>query len=387
MKLRNHSLGSSTLRRRLMLAGGGMAALAAVGYAGFSGTSALFDSSAPSQTATFAAGTVTLTSPSTQTCTIKNLAPGTEGASSQAELPGSGNQTTASQLSPLDCQYQVSYSGSLRAWILLDVSVTSSAANPTGGTSTTGTEALYDGTSSGLQLGVLGGPTSSPTDTFSVGTATCKAGTSSTPQSCTSSAADQLVGQGPVSNGWTGTFNLDSYFPTWADNIYQGGTATVTLTAHAVQYANNHSSDCYNYPCLATAASGDPIINGVSASAGGSTMTLDYSQPVTLPGYSSGALGSNSSFTVTDWNQSSSTRSTCPVTNIKGSGTSTLTLTLGQCSNGSNIAANDLLTLYYNTNSSAPNGVSGPFVVSVASAGTSNLAYAPSQNVMVQVGS
>ena len=255
---------ASTVKKRLALAGGAMAALTAVGLAGVGGTSALFDSTAPAQTSTFASGTVTLTqAASPETCTFTNLAPGTEGSTGQAE--NTGNTSTSTTVSPLACQYQVNYSGSENAWLLLDAKVTSSAANTMSSTSTTGTEALFDGTSSGLQLGVIGGPTSSPTQTFTVGKASCTAGTTTVVQTCSSTAADQLVGTGPIAAGWSGTFNLDSYFPTWADNTYQGGTVTVTLVAHAVQYANNHGSDCYNYPCLSTAGSGDPIINGASA--------------------------------------------------------------------------------------------------------------------------
>ena len=354
----------SRVKRRLVLAGSGIAALAAVGTVGLGGTSAIFTSQANSQSSSFTAGTVTLTNDASQsvTCTLGNLAPGTMGAYPVTSTKYGQNEATTVP-DPTACQLKVDYSGSLRAWIFLDVKVTSTAANPQGGS--TGTSALYDGSSNGLQLGVVGASAGSDSFTgigqvFSLGGATC--GEAGTTQTCTSTSSNQLVDfNNPVSSGASGVFNLDSYLPLWAGNAYQGSTATVTLTAHAVQYDNNHGSDCYSTPCFATSASGAPIgapfvtsasvVGAMPATsttaATPATVSLVFSQPL----QDNVSLGPWTNLVVTDLSQGSAPNNTCPVVSASlGTTTATddtLNLTLGTCTQGGSVSSGALLSVYY----------------------------------------
>ncbi len=340
MSLRQRMQSMSATKKRVALAGGSLAALAAIGMAGIGGTNALFTSQAGSQTSTFAAGTVTLTQDATsQACTITNMAPGDEGT----QQGNNYSNNAAPPNNPQCGKYTVDYGGSLQAWILLDVTVTSTAANPS--SSSVGNKALFDGTSSGLQLGITGPQSGS---TFQTGTPVCTTN-SSGDQTCTSSSLNQevYVVREPytVNQGWTGTFMVNDALPPWADHGYQGSTATITLTAHAVQYANNHSSDCYASPCSA-----NPYIVSASASATAQTVSLDYSAPVALtnPPFN----GQN--WTVTDLTQSGTTPDSCTVSAItdgtgavpnQTTGTSELVLDLTGCTTAPK--SGDLLDITY----------------------------------------
>lgn len=343
-----------------------MAAIAGIGMAGVGGTSALFTSTAGSQTATFNAGTVVLDnvgSSASTTCTVGNLAPGTLGTSPTTSSVNGGNNTTTPP-NPTACSMNVSYDGSLRAWILLDVSVTSNSADAA--TSPVGGQALFNGGPGSLQLSVLGTPAASSSFTqagqvFSAGSPTCTTSSGGL-QSCTSTVTNQLVGTSPAQPGQSGTFELDSYFPLLAGNGYQGGSAKVTLTAHAVQYDNNHASDCYDGPCFVTSStsngkttSGAPMVTSESVTgtsstfSGPSTVKLVYDQTLAVPNnLSTGPWGN---ITITDLTQSSSTPVTCPVTGASLGTTKltndTLTLTLGSCSNSATLASGDWLSIYY----------------------------------------
>lgn len=358
----------SRAKVRLIIASGGVAALAIVGMVGVGGTSALFSSKAGDQSASFQTGTVVLDNANTSqstTCSLQSLAPGTLGLTPTTSSGNGGNEATTTP-NPTVCSLDVKYTGSLRAWVLLDVSVTSKAAaqaSATTGGATPGSEALYDG-KGGLQLSVLGGNagTSSFTQSnqvFSAGVPTCSTDASGL-QTCTSTAADQVVA-GPVSGGSSGVFHLDSYLPLSAGNQYQGSKATVTLTAHAVQYDNNHASDCYNAPCFVSSggsngqtANGDPMVTnvsvtGVSNSVSTATVKLTFNQA--LQSFSSSGPFGN--FVVTDLSSTGTAPVTCPVTEAQlSSGTSgvsnnVVTLTLGNCGSSGGLASGSWMSFLY----------------------------------------
>lgn len=188
----------SALTRRIALT------LATTGLLGalVAGTSyAFFSSTATSQDNTFTAGTMSLTD-SADTCTIGPMQPGDSHS----------------------CTYQVTYNsndGNLNAWIGLDVATTGTAGpvvTPNGSQSSYGGTPLWSANdANGLQLSV----TDSYNNTFHL------------------NATDQVVGSSAVAPGWTDTFTVTGSLPDSAGNGYEGGSATVSLTAHAVQSQDN----------------------------------------------------------------------------------------------------------------------------------------------------
>jgi hypothetical protein len=155
-------------------------------------------------------------SAATRSCSYGSLLPG--------DLTGAGS-----------CALSVSYTGTLTAFLSLTIGVQAKPGR--------GTAPLYDGTNaSGLTLSVTDGHNS-----FTVPT-----GPGSTGGSCPSgftcwTAANDLAawygGNGAPSVTFTGgtpvTFTVTPSFPRTVGNAYQGGTATVTLTAQAVQAPGN----------------------------------------------------------------------------------------------------------------------------------------------------
>lgn len=193
-------------------------AVAAVSALAVGATMALFSATETSSTSTFAAGTVSVGLGSTSTtCAVTNMMPGD---SSSNYGSGSGSLTP--------CDYRVKYTGSAAAWLAVDVAVTA------------GSTALYTGTSSGLQfkIGVNGGPSMVDGTSFTTqagGTATVTAG---------SSVTNLLVSSVPATTDDLVNFDIDYLLPLLAPNSLQGGTATVTLTFHAVQSCNQPIGDC-----------------------------------------------------------------------------------------------------------------------------------------------
>lgn len=187
---------------------------------------ALFSSSAQSQNNTFAAGTVKLKEGTSTVCTVENIAPG-DGTFTSSQLG-----TTADHE---PCTYDLVYSGSLSAWVYVNVSVTSSSgsdANAAG----IGTEPLYDGTSAGLDVIIK----DYRSNRIHLGSGTLTPATATAPASYTSSDNHQLLGKFTATN----LDNTDRITTNWAlphdaGNGYQGGTASITITAKAVQARNN----------------------------------------------------------------------------------------------------------------------------------------------------
>ncbi len=186
---------------------------------------ALFSASSPSQSGTFTSGSVVvgLGSGTSVQCNVSNQAPGD---ASTGYPSGSG---VANQLST-QCTYFVTYTGSVSAWLAVDVAVAD------------GTPSLYDGTAAGLQLLVKDGST-----TF-IGSGVGAGGTSYTAQGGSTfgatlaspgTASDLLVSTSPQAGTFTDEFTIDYHLPIPSSNANIGGSSTVTLTFHAVQAGNN----------------------------------------------------------------------------------------------------------------------------------------------------
>lgn len=154
-------------------------------------------------------------SPSSTTCTFGSLAPG--------DLTGANT-----------CVLSVTYTGTIPAFLSLTVAVQSRAG--------AGGHLLFDGTNTaGLTLAISDGRRS-----FTVPT-----GAGTTGGSCPSGAtcftvpnelAAWYAGVNPVLAFTTGksvTWTVTPRFPATVDNSYQGASATVTLTAQAVQAPAN----------------------------------------------------------------------------------------------------------------------------------------------------
>jgi hypothetical protein len=105
--------------------------------------------------------------------------------------------------------------------------VTSSTSGKGAAGSGTATEALVDGTATGLHVTV----TDSADNTFDLGTPTCS-GASPDAGSCSSSALNQAVPGTLDTSSWSDTFTVSWSLPLAAGNPYQGGSATVTVTPY-----------------------------------------------------------------------------------------------------------------------------------------------------------
>ena len=193
-------------------------AFAAVSALAVGATMALFSATQTSGSNTFAAGTVSVGLGSTSTtCTVTNMMPGDSSANYDS---GSASLTP--------CDYRVKYTGSGAAWLAVDVAVTA------------GSPALYTATSSGLQLkiGVNGGASMVSGTTFKT-----QAGANTT-LTAGSPVTNLLVSSVPATTDDLVNFDIDYLLPLLAPNSLQGGTATVTLTFHAVQSSNQPIGGC-----------------------------------------------------------------------------------------------------------------------------------------------
>ncbi len=180
-----------------LLALGAVGTLAALSI---STSLALFSATGAQQTNSFATGTVTLNSRSDSTCHI--------------------TQTTST------CTYKVDYTGSLSAWIGLDVT----GAIPSGVQITDGTENF----STGPDQVVGNGPVENGfTTTITV---SCPSALSQA-NSCTNTQQD--CGGGTENQDATGDSGSQQEKDGDPDDSNPCGTLGLTLQAHAVQAANN----------------------------------------------------------------------------------------------------------------------------------------------------
>lgn len=195
-----------------MSLGGGLLALAAAGALTIGTTLSLFSASESSSSNSFTAGTVTvgLGSAPSVTCNVAEVAPGD---SSSGSATGSKSLTS--------CSYNVKYTGSLPAWLAVDVAINS-----------TGTD-LYTGDANGMQFYVKDGLTNIMNGT------TFKA-INGTDTSVTSGVVVQhiLLNDVAAAQNTSKAFSIDYLLPFLAPNALQGASTTITLTFRAVQSAN-----------------------------------------------------------------------------------------------------------------------------------------------------
>jgi hypothetical protein len=197
-------------KKRLLLTAGGITTVAAAATLVAGTTLGLFsDTNTQTGNNSFSAGTVSLGSPATFSCSVSNMVPGDSSTGYTPAVTGQTNATTN------PCTFAVTYSGSAPAYLAVDVAV--------GGTS------LYDGSTSGLQLELSDGTTSYTTG--GVLKSTTGGG----------SATDLLVSKTPDagSSNAVHTLTLNYALPTTAGNAYQNLGSTFTFTVHAVQSGNN----------------------------------------------------------------------------------------------------------------------------------------------------
>ncbi len=226
----------SAAKRRLALVAATATTLGAVATLATSFTFGLFSASVTSSPNTFSTGTVTLGTPTQVRCQIAGIVPGNSSANAPI-----GDTSLGS------CSYAVTYTGSVNAYLAVDISVY----NPNAGTG----PSLYDGSGTGLQLYLVdpnGAGTGTPLtyvsgdtpDALTKGT-TFLADTATTAVSTTlplndppatgpiyNNTADLLATATPVGSGKTVTLNLDYALPAGSAAT---GNADVVLTIHAVQ--------------------------------------------------------------------------------------------------------------------------------------------------------
>jgi hypothetical protein len=207
--------------RRLLGASGFATVALALSLLVTGSTLGLFGASATGGHNSFTAGTVTLANGAVGNCPVSNL------------LPGSAPDT---------CSFTASYSGSAAAYLAVNVLIETQAG--AGGTR------LYNpgDSASDLQVTVT---SSSPSVSYAVpvSATTCPAGAPAG-SSCYE-LDNELVSTSAVT-GAAVTFSVSVSLPANSATGYQGGTAQVILTTHAVQSRNNTLS------CAATRAAGSP---------------------------------------------------------------------------------------------------------------------------------
>jgi predicted ribosomally synthesized peptide with SipW-like signal peptide len=187
-----------TINKSMLSIGGGLLALAAAGALTIGATLSLFSASDSSSASAFATGTVAvgLGDSASVTCNVTEMSPGDS---------STGAATGSKSLDK--CTYNVKYTGSLPAWLSVDVTV-----------NTTGTN-LYTAGATGLQFYVKNGSTS-----------------------IIDGVNYKVVGgtNTPVTSGVT----VEHILPLLAPNALQGGTTSIALTFNAVQSANQPIGSC-----------------------------------------------------------------------------------------------------------------------------------------------
>jgi Camelysin metallo-endopeptidase len=206
--------------RRLLAASGFATAALALACLVTGSTFGRLSASATGGHNSFTAGTVTLANGAVANCPVSNL------------LPGS---------TPVACTFTASYTGTA-AYLAVNVLIETQAGS--GGTK------LYNPGDSANDLQVTVTSTS-PSVTYTVPTSatTCPGGAPAG-SSCYE-LDNELVSTSAVTSA-AATFSVSVSLPTNSATGYQGGTAQVMLTTHAVQAQNNTLS------CSAAPAAGSP---------------------------------------------------------------------------------------------------------------------------------
>jgi hypothetical protein len=210
-------LAGRTPRRRLVVLAGTTATLSAAAMLAASAAFGLFKVTTISQSSTFQSGTVTLASDISGQCPVNS--------STQDLFPGSA---------PAACTMTATYSGTVHAYLALDVLIETQAGN--GGTK------LYSPTDSAndLQVAIT---SVNPTVTYTVPTSITSCPVSAPGGSTCYEIDNELVSQSVfTSSSPTVTFSTSVSLPSGTTTGYRGGSAQIMLTAHAVQSSNNGST-------------------------------------------------------------------------------------------------------------------------------------------------
>jgi hypothetical protein len=168
--------------------------------------------------------------------------------------PGDGTISPGHVSSPseVQCQFSVTYTGSLQAYLGLSVSIAGThggvPVRQANGTTPAAAPALYDSTPTGLQM-LIKDNQSSPTvymNSDGAQTNAVAAGTDlggSPTSGTTATASDLLVSTSAFSSGAQINFTVDYYLPGGlTGNSYQQAASSVTLTVQAVQATGNGST-------------------------------------------------------------------------------------------------------------------------------------------------
>lgn len=253
-------------RKILAFTGSALGAAGLLSFVGFGGTSALFTSAASTQHNTITAGTVVLTE---------------NGSASHAYdltgfMPGDGACYSAPTGAKYTCdkprnEYALTYTGSNPAFVGLNIVLSSTAAQACTGLAAgadytpaqvvaactgVGQLPLFDGDASGGDMDLAITPENGDTahqivlDSNLVSGAKCSTDATSDVVTCTSEIDNALL---PVTWGadttalqWvtnsTDYVQVDLGLPTTAGNQFQGSGVAIDLTAHAVQWENNNTT-------------------------------------------------------------------------------------------------------------------------------------------------
>lgn len=207
-----------TINKSMLSIGGGLLALAAAGALTIGATFSLFSASDSSSASAFATGTVAvgLGDSASVTCNVTEMSPGDS---------SSGVATGSKSLDK--CTYNVKYTGSLPAWLSVDVTVNSTGTN------------LYTAAATGLQFYVKNGSTS-----IIDGVNYKVVGGANTPVTSGVTVEHILLNETPVQGPNSRSFDIDYLLPLLAPNALQGGTTSIELTFNAVQSANQPLGSC-----------------------------------------------------------------------------------------------------------------------------------------------
>lgn len=281
-------------RKVLAFTGSAIGAAGLLSFVGFGGTSALFTSAASTQHNTIAAGTVVLSENgnASHAYNLTGFMPG-DGA---CYSPPVGAKYTCDK--PRN-EYALTYTGSNPAFVGLNIALSSTAAQPcynsdgapalaTGGTYTpaqvvaactgVGQLPLFDGDAAGGDLDLAITPENGDTahqivlDSNLVNGAMCSTDGTTDVVTCTSEIDNALL---PITYGadtaalqWvtnsTDFVQVDLGLPTTAGNQFQGSGVSIDLTAHAVQWENNNTTEGAVTPSP-TCDPGTTFSNGLTA--------------------------------------------------------------------------------------------------------------------------
>lgn len=196
-----------------------VSALAGAGAISMGAASAVFGATQNNSVDTFASGTVTVGAgtPASVSCAVTRMMPGDSSVGF-----GSGSAALAK------CSYKVKYTGTSGAWLGVDVAVNGGSTN------------LFTGTATGLQfkVSVNGGGLMVNGTTYKT-----IAGADTTIQSGTT-VQNLLINTTQAATDSEYSIDVEYALPIAAPNALQGATASMALTFHATQSANNPIGAC-----------------------------------------------------------------------------------------------------------------------------------------------